>query len=144
MRIDEIRLYRIRLPLATPYRLSYRTVEAFEPLLLEVVDGDGRSGWGEGQISPGSGAETPAGGCAFCRQRAARLPGGTSADAKAGIRWRAPTRTPAGAPGSSAAARTPISSARRWPKARRSWTNHGRTPPSPGSPWCPAGASPTP
>ncbi len=41
MRIDEIRLYRIRLPLLTPSRLSYRTVEAFEPLLVEVLDGDG-------------------------------------------------------------------------------------------------------
>ncbi len=93
MRIDEIRLYRIRLPLLTPYRLSYRTVEAFEPLLVEVVDGDGRSGWGEGHISPGAGAETPAGGWAFCRELAARLHGGTSADAKAGI-WSAMAASP--------------------------------------------------
>ena len=91
MLVDEIRLNRIRLPLATPYRLSYRTVEAFEPLLVEAVDG--QCGCGEVHISPGCGAGTPAGGWALCRKPAARLPGGTTADAKAGL-WSA---TPVGA-----------------------------------------------
>ena len=71
MTINHIRLVRIRLPLVTPYQLSYRTVEAFEPLLVEVRDADGNAGWGEGHISPGSSDETPEGGWAFCRNIAA-------------------------------------------------------------------------
>ena len=66
MIIRQIRLLRIHLPLLTPYRLSYRTVEAFEPMLIEVCDGNGHSGWGEGHISPGSGNETPEQGWKFC------------------------------------------------------------------------------
>ena len=71
MIIPDIRLTRIKLPLITPYRLSYRTVEAFEPLMVEVRDADGHSGWGEGHVSPGSSAETPSGGWAYCRGIAA-------------------------------------------------------------------------
>src|SRR5262245_3700048 len=31
---------------------SYPTFTEFEPIILEVRDGDGRTGWGEGHISP--------------------------------------------------------------------------------------------
>ena len=85
MIIPEIRLSRIRLPLITPYRLSYRTVEAFEPLLIEVRDGEGNSGWGEGHISPGSSSETPAGGWAYCRDIAAAAAGRDSGAIKASV-----------------------------------------------------------
>lgn len=85
MIIPEIRLSRIKLPLITPYRLSYRTVEAFEPLLVEVRDGDGNSGWGEGHISPGSSSETPAGGWAYCRDIAAVAAGRDSGAIKASV-----------------------------------------------------------
>ncbi|MCZ6636691.1 MAG: mandelate racemase [Alphaproteobacteria bacterium] len=85
MIIPEIRLTRIKLPLITPYRLSYRTVEAFEPLLVEVRDADGNSGWGEGHISPGSSGETPEGGWAFCRNLAATAVGQDSGVIKASV-----------------------------------------------------------
>ncbi len=58
MRIHEISLYRVELPLTTPYRLSYRTFESFQPILVELRDDAGRIGWGEQHISPGSSAET--------------------------------------------------------------------------------------
>ncbi|MGI9384094.1 MAG: mandelate racemase/muconate lactonizing enzyme family protein [Methyloligellaceae bacterium] len=64
-RVSEILLHRVDLPLTTPYRLSYRTFESFEPILVEVRDADGRKGLGEQQISPGSSAETREGGWAF-------------------------------------------------------------------------------
>ena len=83
--ISRIRLVRIRLPLVTPYRLSYRTVEAFEPLLVEVVDADGNAGWGEGHISPGSSAEKPEQGWAFCRSIAATATGRDGEILKASI-----------------------------------------------------------
>jgi L-alanine-DL-glutamate epimerase-like enolase superfamily enzyme len=80
--IQRISLYRLRLPLHVPYRLSYHTFEAFEPILVGVADGDGRVGWGEAHISPGSSAETRAGGWDFCRDRAAAMLGQTSEAAK--------------------------------------------------------------
>ena len=73
--IQGVELRRLALPLVVPYRLSYRTFERFEPFLVRVVDARGRSGFGEGHVSPGSSKETREGGWAFCLQHAARLPG---------------------------------------------------------------------
>lgn len=80
-RIAEIEMRRLHLPLIVPYRLSYRTFDAFEPMLVRVFDEDGRTGFGEGHISPGSSSETRAGGWAFCLERARRLVGRTGAEA---------------------------------------------------------------
>ena len=89
MRIREITLYRADLPLVTPYRLSYRTFESFEPLIVEIQDEDGREGWGEQHISPGSSTETRNAGWAFAREIGAQLLGMTSPDAKCRIAERA-------------------------------------------------------
>ncbi len=83
MRLHEIVLRTVRLPLIRPYVLSYRTFNEFEPIIVEVRDGDGRIGWGEGHISPGSSSETREGGWAFCRAHAAAVIGKDSEDAKA-------------------------------------------------------------
>ena len=85
MKIREITLYRVDLPLTVPYRLSYRTFESFQPILAEVRDEDGRVGWGEGHISPGSSDETRDGGWAYAREHAERVLGVRSATAKAAI-----------------------------------------------------------
>ena len=58
MKLQEITLRAVSLPLIRPYVLSYRTFTEFEPIIVEVRDGDGRVGWGEGHISPGSSRET--------------------------------------------------------------------------------------
>ena len=58
-------LRRLRQPLIRPYRLSYRTFEEFEPYLLELEDSDGRTGFSDGHISPGSSSETRDGGWRF-------------------------------------------------------------------------------
>lgn len=83
--LREITLYRVELPLVTPYRLSYHVFGAFEPILAELRDEDGGIGWGEGHISPGSGAETRAGGWAFLRDVAPRVLGMETGAAKATI-----------------------------------------------------------
>lgn len=83
MKLQEIVLRTVRLPLARPYVLSYRTFTEFEPIIIQVRDGDGRVGWGEGHISPGSSRETRDGGRAFCRHYAADLIGKDTTDAKA-------------------------------------------------------------
>jgi L-alanine-DL-glutamate epimerase-like enolase superfamily enzyme len=83
MRLQEITLRTVRLPLIRPYVLSYRTFDEFEPIIVQVRDGDGRVGWGEGHISPGSSSETRDGGWAFCREHAAAVVGKDTREAKA-------------------------------------------------------------
>jgi L-alanine-DL-glutamate epimerase-like enolase superfamily enzyme len=83
MKIHELTVRRLRLPLIRPYVLSYRTFTEFEPILVEVRDSDGRIGWGEGHISPGSSRETPEGGWAHCRGQADAIMGKSTPDAKA-------------------------------------------------------------
>ena len=51
MKLQELKLRTVRLPLIRPYVLSYRTFTEFEPIIV-VRDGDGRVGWGDGHISP--------------------------------------------------------------------------------------------
>jgi L-alanine-DL-glutamate epimerase-like enolase superfamily enzyme len=83
MNLQEIVLRTVRLPLIRPYVLSYRTFTEFEPIIVEVRDGDGRVGWGEGHISPGSSRETRDGGWAFCREHAAAVVSKDTNEAKA-------------------------------------------------------------
>jgi L-Ala-D/L-Glu epimerase len=83
MRLQEIKLRIVLLPLVRPYVLSYRTFTEFEPIIVEVRDGDGRVGWGEGHISPGSSTETRAGAWAFCREHAEAIVGKDTNEAKA-------------------------------------------------------------
>ena len=83
MKLQEIVLRSVRLPLVRPYVLSYRTFTEFEPIVVEVRDGDGRVGWGEGHISPGSSRETRDGGWAFCHEHATAVVGKDTNEAKA-------------------------------------------------------------
>ncbi len=77
MTVTEITLHRLKLPLETPYHVSYRVYEDFEPIVVEAHDDAGRAGWGEGHISPGYSDETVDGGWAFCRVMAERMIGET-------------------------------------------------------------------
>src|SRR4029077_6704960 len=83
MKLHEITLRTLRLPLIRPYVLSYRTFTEFEPIIVQVRDADGRIGWGEGHISPGSSKETREGGWAFCRRHAGTGRGKDTREAKA-------------------------------------------------------------
>ena len=75
VRLNEITIRRLQLPLITPYRLSYYTFSTFEPILVCVSDGDGHFGFGEGHISPGSSSETREQGWMFCSEQARKLIG---------------------------------------------------------------------
>lgn len=79
--IDAITIRHIKMDLIVPYRLSYRTFEAFEPYVIEVAGSDGTRGWGDGHISPGSSKETREGGWAFCTKIAPELLGRTTDEA---------------------------------------------------------------
>jgi L-alanine-DL-glutamate epimerase-like enolase superfamily enzyme len=85
MIIQEIVLRQLRLPLAKPYRVSFRTYTEFEPIVVEVRDAGGNTGWGEAYIPAGSTAETADGAWQFCREVAARLLGKSVAEAKAHV-----------------------------------------------------------
>src|SRR5215469_5422961 len=82
MKLQELTLRTVRLPLKVPYVLSYRTFTEFEPIIVEARDADGHTGWGEGHISPGSSRETREGGWAFCREHATAIVGKDTGAAK--------------------------------------------------------------
>ncbi|MBI4540883.1 MAG: mandelate racemase/muconate lactonizing enzyme family protein [Gemmatimonadetes bacterium] len=97
MRIQDVTLRLLRLPLIKPYRVSFRTHEAFEPILVEVRDEDGGVGWGEGYISHGYSHETIEGGWEFCLQHGRELLGRRSHDAKERITPDLVARSPCAA-----------------------------------------------
>lgn len=80
--IDRIVLRTLKLPLFVPYKLSYRTFHEFEPIVAEVRLADGRVGFGEGHISPGSSKETREGGWRFADDFARAMPGAAAEAAK--------------------------------------------------------------
>ena len=82
MKITSVNLRKLRLPLVVPYRLSYRTFEEFEPYYAEIEMEDGRVGFGDGHISPGSSSETREGGWEFLRELSQAILGMTVEDAK--------------------------------------------------------------
>ncbi len=84
-KLNALTLRRLRLPLIRPYRLSYRTFDEFEPYLVEVADDNGRAGFADGHISPGSSAETREGGWAYMREHIPRMLGQDAQTAKAAV-----------------------------------------------------------
>lgn len=56
--IDRVVLRYLNVPLVRPYVVSSRTIRAFDPIVVEIRDSDGRVGWGEALISPGYTDET--------------------------------------------------------------------------------------
>src|SRR3954454_9628685 len=82
MKVQELTIRKVRLPLIRPYVLSYRTFTEFEPIIVEARADDGRVGWGEGHISPGSSSETREGGWNFCREYGAGSIGKHTSEAK--------------------------------------------------------------
>jgi L-Ala-D/L-Glu epimerase len=82
LRISEITLHLLKLPLLTPYRLSYRVYEDFDPIIAEIHDDQGNVGWGEGHISPGHTFESIEGGWDFCTDQAKKIIGTPVAEAR--------------------------------------------------------------
>lgn len=91
MKIREISIYHVKLPLARPYRVSFRTYTDFEPILVQVRGDEGVAGWGEAYIPLGSTSETIESGWRFIREHAQPLLGKTVAEANAGMNAAAMT-----------------------------------------------------
>jgi L-alanine-DL-glutamate epimerase-like enolase superfamily enzyme len=66
MKITEVSIHQVSLPLRKPYKVSFRTYTEFEPILVRVVGDTGQTGWGEAYIPAGSTTETAASGWQFC------------------------------------------------------------------------------
>ncbi|MHA7984300.1 dipeptide epimerase [Rathayibacter sp. CAU 1779] len=58
--IADVRLHRRSVPLVRPFVTAVRTATAIDVLIVEVVDSDGRSGWGEAPTSWRVTGESPA------------------------------------------------------------------------------------
>ncbi len=59
--IRSIRLYRLEVPLAVPYKLAFGPVRYFDTLIVQIEDADGRTGLGEATVLTGYTDETVAG-----------------------------------------------------------------------------------
>jgi len=91
--VNTLLMRRVCLKLHTPYRLSYRSFMEFEPFLVEVRNADGRVGYGEAHISPGSSKETREGGWSFCAEQIPELRGVPVYQARRRVlaeAWRSP------------------------------------------------------
>jgi L-alanine-DL-glutamate epimerase-like enolase superfamily enzyme len=58
MKIEHVTLYRLRVPLTTPYRLSFGPIHAFDTVLIETRDAGGHAGLGEATYLTGYTDET--------------------------------------------------------------------------------------
>jgi L-alanine-DL-glutamate epimerase-like enolase superfamily enzyme len=84
MKVREVTIRRIKMPLDRPYPLSFNRVDMadFDAIVAEVRDEDGRSGWGEVTILPGYTHETVASGLEFCHAHGRAILGRRTLDAK--------------------------------------------------------------
>ncbi len=75
MKIVHLILYRLRIPLTTPYRLSFGPVHAFDTIIVEARDQDGHCGYGEATYLTGYTDETIDGGWRLAGDLAERFAG---------------------------------------------------------------------
>ena len=83
MSIHAVTVRVARIPLHTPYKVSRTVFHHFEPIIVEMRDGDGRYGFGEAVISEGYAHETFDGGLRWCLDVAPRLVGKSPEEARA-------------------------------------------------------------
>ncbi|WP_442595193.1 mandelate racemase/muconate lactonizing enzyme family protein [Parapusillimonas sp. JC17] len=90
MKVEEITLYQVRVPLKVPYVVSTRTITEFDPIIVSVRSGDGEIGWGEALIAPGYTSETVEGAWQFCVDIAETFAGKGGVEFRAGVTERLP------------------------------------------------------
>jgi len=73
--VERLRLHRLEVPLASPYKLSFGPVTKFDTILVEAQDSDGRIGLGEATLLTGYTDETVAGAWELMQGIAAGFPG---------------------------------------------------------------------
>ena len=83
--IDRICLYQLGFPLTVPYQLSSGDLTLFDPIVVEVTDTDGRTGWGEALIIQGYTPESVEDAWGLCRALSERVTGMDAAAAQQAI-----------------------------------------------------------
>ena len=73
--VERLNLYRLEVPLATPYKLSFGPVTRFDTIVVEAQDGEGRVGLGEATLLTGYTDETIDGAWELMQRLAAGFPG---------------------------------------------------------------------
>ncbi|MGE8449127.1 MAG: mandelate racemase/muconate lactonizing enzyme family protein [Pseudomonadales bacterium] len=73
--IDAVVVRQLDFPLTEPYRLSSGDLVLFDPIVIEVRDSEGRSGWGEALIIPGYSHESVVDGLQVAATLAERIVG---------------------------------------------------------------------
>ena len=91
MKLREIKLSLLELPLKVPYHLAFGDVTRFDTILVEARDDDGRCGFGEATLLTAHSGETVDEAWTFCRTLGDELIGRTTADAKARLARLAPS-----------------------------------------------------
>ncbi len=81
MKIKDIILHRLQIPLTTPYHLAFGDLHHFDTVLVEVGDGDGGTGFGDATVIEAYSGESIDATWAFCRARAQEIVGDTAAGA---------------------------------------------------------------
>lgn len=74
-KIDRIDVHRLSVPLVRPYRLSFGNLTAFDTILVELTDSDGRSAFGESTLLSGYTEEGIEGAWALAQQLAEQVVG---------------------------------------------------------------------
>lgn len=82
--IEELRLFRLKVPLTKPYKLAFGPVSHFDTILVHVA-ADGRIGWGEATILTGYTDEDIDGSWQLARSLAEGLPGLSCVAAKTAL-----------------------------------------------------------
>jgi L-Ala-D/L-Glu epimerase len=82
MTLHRISVRQLRLPLATPYKVSLLTLREFDPFVIEVFDDEGATGFGEALIVPGYTAETVEGSWELCNRLSRQAVGLSLDDAR--------------------------------------------------------------
>ncbi|MGI9353751.1 MAG: mandelate racemase/muconate lactonizing enzyme family protein, partial [Rhizobiaceae bacterium] len=80
--IERIELRQLNLDLIRPYKVSFNSFTAFQPLIAVVTDSEGRTGFGDAEITPGYSHETPEGGWQLISNLVDRIVGQSVEDAK--------------------------------------------------------------
>ena len=73
--VERLKLYRLEVPLAMPYKLAFGPVTRFDTIVVEAQDGEGRVGLGEATLLTGYTDATVSGTWDLLRRLAADVPG---------------------------------------------------------------------
>lgn len=85
LRIDEIVVRELRMPLREPYPSAIATIDALDALVVQLRTSDGASGFGEAVIVEGYTHETRAGGWQFCLEHGRAAIGRGADEVKAAL-----------------------------------------------------------